>query len=160
MTGELIQATVVGANELAQKLDQGAAGFVLALQDGIGRAVLRVQARVKDKLSDQVLHVRTGRLRRSITQVVETHGEKVEGVVGTNVEYAPIHEYGFSGTETVAASFRTSKLGKGFGVTAHTRQVHMPERSFIRSALNELQPDIRTMIERAVSDHIMKVSQG
>lgn len=157
---ELIQATVVGGEELAAKLDLVGAGFVLALQDGIGRAVLRVQSKVKDKLSGEVLQVRTGRLRRSITQVVTTTGERVEGVVGTNVEYAAIHEYGFVGTETVAASLRTSKLGKVFGVQPHTRDVKMPERSFIRSALKELQPEIRKQIESAVNDQIMRMNQA
>lgn len=157
---ELIQAVVVGGDELAARLDQGAQGFVLALQDGIGRAVLRVQGRVKDKLSGEVLQVRTGRLRRSITEVVETSGDRVEGTVGTNAEYAAIHEYGYTGPVNVMESLRTSKLGNVFPVRAHVRNVDMPERSFIRSALAELQPDIRAFIEQAVSNQIMRVSQA
>lgn len=157
---ELIQAVVVGADRVAERLTQTQSNFVAALGDGIGRAVLSVQARVKDKLSDDVLRVKTGRLRRSITEKVTASGDRVEGIVGTNVEYAPIHEYGFIGKVSVRESLRTSKLGRVFSVSAHERQVDMPERSFLRSALTEMQPEIRALIERTVSDHILKAAQS
>ena len=80
------------------------------MRDGIGRAVLRVQRRVKEKLSGEVLNVRTGRLRRSIVERVESSGSVVTGIVGTNVEYAAPHEYGFIGVVTVKESLRVSKL--------------------------------------------------
>jgi HK97 gp10 family phage protein len=41
--------------------------------------------------------VDTGLLKSSINYVVEKEGEKVEGIVGTAVEYAPYIEYGASG---------------------------------------------------------------
>ncbi|MFX8565905.1 HK97 gp10 family phage protein, partial [Acinetobacter baumannii] len=67
------------------------------LKVGIGRAVLKLQREVvQNKLSGQVLNVRTGNLRRSIDQVVTTEGSAVIGIVSTNVKYGRIHEYGFS----------------------------------------------------------------
>ncbi len=39
---------------------------------------------------------RTGRLRNSITYAVVADGDDVQGIIGTNVEYAPYVEYGTS----------------------------------------------------------------
>lgn len=50
------------------------------------------------KLSGQKLDVRTGNLRRSFQEnkarKVQQRGEAITGTVGTNIEYARIHEYG------------------------------------------------------------------
>lgn len=142
------------------------------------RLAIELQGNVKeDKLSGQVLHVRTGTLRRSINQRVESSGSQIVATVGTNVEYAAIHEYGFHGQVTVRehlrrsraqmglARFRMNKLGErievkgsyakaggGNGevyVRSHTREVDLPERSFLRSALREMQPKIIQEIHQA-----------
>ena len=136
----------------------------------VRRALLRavtvlsidVQRSVKqDKLTGQVLHVRTGTLRRSINREVTEREDGVFAVIGTNVEYAGIHEYGFNGTMSVQAHVRRSreqmrmkKSGvKPAGevmVRAHTRKVNMPERSFLRSTLKEFEPRIRKDLRDAV----------
>ena len=77
---------------LLQKLPEDA-------KSSMKRAVLRLaillQNYVKEnELSGQALHVRTGRLRRSITAKEEDDGYHFTGIVGTNVEYARIQEYG------------------------------------------------------------------
>ena len=57
---------------------------------------LQLQKMIKeDYLSGQVLKVRTGNLRRSITYKVDMVPEQsVTGIVGTNSIYAGIHEFG------------------------------------------------------------------
>ena len=83
----------------------GQAGFRLAFA---------LQKRVQEtKLSDQGLHVRTGRLRRSINSRVEEDGARVYGFVGTNVVYGQRHEMGFSGTENVKAHSRLMTVAFG-----------------------------------------------
>lgn len=143
-----------------------------------------LQARVKEKLSDDVLHVRTGTLRRSINRQVIKQVDGVEAVVGTNVEYAAIHEYGFQGAVSVrehvrrittasrieatldkirlARAMKFSELGPAVRrtryvsgvavVRAHTREVNMPERSFLRSALRELEAVAVIEVRRAAID--------
>lgn len=67
------------------------------MQDKVRSKVLDLAVMLRDAvknnyLTGQVLHVRTGRLRRSITSSTENGG--FTGVVGTNVEYARIQEFG------------------------------------------------------------------
>jgi phage gpG-like protein len=156
MTETLISGVVVGGDRAAARFNASQSALIDALRIGIGRACMLVVKRTKEKLSDDVLHVRTGRLRRSIhADPVTVSGTQVQGIVGTNVEYAAIHEYGFSGVVSVRESLRTSVLGNSFTVRAHTRNVHLPERSFLRSALTELQPQIRAEVESAVDSYIM-----
>lgn len=58
-----------------------------AVRQSIVRSTLKLLVKVKrEKLSGQVLNVRTGRLRRSITQKVIDLSNGVTGIVGTNVE--------------------------------------------------------------------------
>ncbi len=100
-----------------------------ALLANLRQAVLRigisVQAEVKEnKLSGQVLHVRTGTLRRSINQQVSEDSTGIYGQVGTNVEYAAVHEYGGQ---------------------------RMPMRSYLRSTLREKEGEIvQTLREAAL----------
>jgi len=156
MSDTLISGVIVGGPEAANKFRASGLLLIEALRKGIGRACLLVVARTKEKLSDQVLHVRTGRLRRSIhADPIEVVGDMVTGRVGTNVEYAGIHEFGFKGPVSVREHLSTSVLGNKFTVRSHTREINMPERSFLRSSLTELQGEIRAEVERAVDGYIM-----
>ena len=72
-------------------------------------------------------------------------------------------EYGFSGTVQVKAHMREIKQAFGrplkepkfVQVRAHSANVNFPERSFLRTALRDLKPDIesdlKASIERAIS---------
>lgn len=142
----MIRAEMVGDGEVIARLDALPDRIRTELKVGIGRATIQLQRRVMDKLDGDVLKVRTGRLRRSIGQVVEDSGDQVAGVVSTPVVYAPMQEYGFSGAESVRASLRTIRQAFGRPITerqvdvrAHTRQVKYPAHSFLRTALAELE---------------------
>lgn len=137
-----------------------------ALKDGVTRLAFKLEAKVKgDKLSDQVLHVRTGRLRRSINTRIEQQGSSVIGYVGTNVVYAKRQEYGFVGTETVRQHLRmmTQAFGKPVKdphkveVKAHARKVNYPAHSFLRSALADMDDEIRTKMEQLLNESANKV---
>jgi phage gpG-like protein len=112
----------------------------------VRRLAIKAQGVVKgEKLTGQVLHVRTGTLRRSINQQIEETGTGIFAKVGTNVKYAAIHEYGFDGAETVRAHTRL-----GHPVRAHVREVHMPKRSFLVATLNEMSEEIRTTLRATI----------
>lgn len=152
-----------GDSELRLSIDRAGAQAEAVARESIGRLTLRLQRQVKQKLSGEVLKVRTGRLRRSITNRVESAGGVVSGIVGTNVSYGKTHEFGFEGEISVKEHLRQIrehgrfslksvkgqelgiwqlKRGKLTGQTAtvkaHTRRVKLPKRSFLRSALEEL----------------------
>jgi phage gpG-like protein len=129
-----------------------------ALRRAVPNGGRLVAMRTREKLSGEVLRNDTGRLRRNINQVDRETATSFETRVGTNVQYAHRHEFGFRGTETVRAHVRTQKQAFGRRIAARkvdvrsfTRLAHTPERSFLRSALRELTPTITQNIERAVT---------
>jgi phage gpG-like protein len=160
----MITAWLVGDKELQIKFE----GMLGRVNAGLGRACLALALELmgnvmRDKLSGQVLKVRTGTLRRSITARVEDTENSVLATVGTNVAYAARHEYGFTGTESVREHMRT--ITQAFGrplkegsksITVHgfSRKINYPEHSFLRSALAELEPKIKTQLAQAVSEAV------
>lgn len=134
----------------------------------VQRLSIIVQTGTKeDKLTGQVLHVRSGTLRRSIKRKVTQTPAGVFATVGTNVAYAAAHEYGFDGEVTVKAHTRraalqmlvkrSQRVGKSEGtinVREFTRRMHVPERSFLRSELRERAPEIRESLRTAALEAI------
>lgn len=153
---EAVQAFFKGAGD---RLHQN-------VRRAVDRLSIELQTLVKEKLSGSVLHVRTGTLRRSINRRVVDTPVRIAAQVGTNVVYAAIHEYGFSGEENVREHVRkhydigtvklTGKEHNGMRtwvrergeylrtgkVIAHTRTMNMPARSYLRSSLKEMEPKI------------------
>ena len=129
------------------------------LESTIRRLTLELTNNIKSgKLTGQVLKVRTGRLRNSIHNKVNVSTNAVVGTVSTNVKYAAIHEYGFNGSENVKGHLRKIKQAFGKSISPKTivinsfqRNMVMPERSFMRTALNEMQARIRNEIDSAVN---------
>lgn len=157
----MIGTYLTGDAEVIRKVDELGSRMRKELRGGIGRLALKLQNKVKtDKLSGQVLNVRTGRLRRSINQAVIDEGEKVTGVVSTAVKYAPPHEYGFSGVVTVREHLRMQTKAWGKAITpkqvtvrSHSAKMNLPARSFLRSALHDMDSagTIKVELEAAVA---------
>jgi phage gpG-like protein len=130
-----------------------------ALRAAVTREAIALTRVVKEeKLSGQVLKNRTGTLRRSINFSVTDDATGVTGSVSSGVKYAAAHEYGFDGIVSVREHLRIVK--QAFGrpiesvsatVRAHQRHMHLPERSFLRSALAESTPGIRERLHAAVA---------
>lgn len=123
------------------------------------RVTLMLLGRTKDNLSDKVLNVRTGRLRRSITQEVLDQEGVIVGQVGTNVNYAAAHEFGVNMDVKIQEHVRLVK--QAFGkqlkhpvwatVRPHTKRMVLPERSFLRTALETMTDEIPKEIKSQVS---------
>jgi phage gpG-like protein len=161
----MIQGTVTGDKEVSRRLRALPDGIRSRVTESIGRLTLLLQAKVvRDKLSGQVLNVRTGTLRRSIDQRLVSDGEAVTGIVSTNLKYAKAHEYGSNQPVTVREHLRLVK--KAFGkdlktpvwatVKAHSAKQNLPERSFLRTALADMKPEILAGIDKAVAEGIKK----
>lgn len=131
----------------------------------VTRLAIEIQGYVKtDKLSGQALHVRTGTLRRSINFKVVDTPVRIGATVGTNVEYAAAHEYGFQGPVTVKAHLRQMSMAFGkpvanpreIAVRSFVRQVNLPERSFLRSALQDFEPRILSDLREAATGEALR----
>jgi phage gpG-like protein len=150
----VITAYLVGDSELIARLS----AMPGVVQSGIVRAVTRLalelEALVKRKLSGDVLRVRTGVLRSSINNRVNQTATGVTASVGTNVSYAKFHEFGVPHEwEIRPRSARALAFEIGGRTIFAARVIHppLPERSFLRSALREMEPRIRSKLEAAVT---------
>ena len=157
----MIAAELIGAERVVAFLELLPQKAMAAIKADVSRLAITLLRKVKEeKLSGQVLRNQTGTLRRSINQRVEVFGQQaVVGSVGTNLSYAAAHEFGFNGPVNVKAHLRLVKKAWGktvrspqeHPVRAFTRQMHLPEKSFLRSAMAEMAPEIRDGLEAAIN---------
>lgn len=116
---------------------------------------LLVEKIQRDYLSGQVLHQRTGRLAGSIHEETDETESSIITSVGTNVEYAKPHEYGFHGSVKIKAHMRQIKQAWGRPITpravhvrAHVRNVNITEKRFMRGALAAFRPKVTERLTR------------
>ena len=108
---------------------------------------------VEDKLSGEVLGTKTGTLRRAQHASVTSDGSTIAGTVATDPtasSYGFVHEYG--GTFDVSAYLRKSSQNHDTWVRAHS--VTFPERSFLRSSLAEMAPEIVAGLQEALDVYV------
>ena len=90
-----------------------------------GRPVKWIQSRRAEEEGGQTLRDK-GTLKNSIFSKVYKH--KIQ--FGSNLKYAAVHQYGFSGTVSVPEHSRKTKYGST-RVRAHSRRMRLPARPFI-----------------------------
>lgn len=84
---------------------------------------------IKNKLRGQVLNVRTG----GLIQGFSVKGARAKYTLRNRMIYAAIHEFG-GVIKPVRAKYLQFKTANGW---VRTKEVHMPERSYIRSTIEE-----------------------
>lgn len=151
------EAGVLGAESLIFKLGSMTPACLATLTTAMTRAAIDLQSYVKgSKLSDQVLRVRSDILRTSITKKVESMDTGVTGIVGTNVLYAPPHEYGLTVEIPSYSKIITQAFGRELktpvAVTVKAHLAHFKERSFLRSSLADRGPTYQGWIKQAIID--------
>lgn len=135
-----------------------------ALKTKTTQLALILEGKVKAKLSNDVLHVRSGDLRRSIFHKVEANETTVEGSVGSSsdVKYGRIHEYG--GTinipEIVASKAKALHFVMGgkdvFAKSVRAHTITIPARPFLRPSLAEMREQIVTGYKQTILDTLTK----
>lgn len=113
-----------------------------------------------DKLSGEVLKSRSGRLKDSIQSSVGKDGDEVKGnvFVSGDVSYAAIQEYGGTTKAHIIEASNAKVLTFPWqGKTAFLARVHhpgsvIPERSYLRSALEDSREDVISDYQGALSD--------
>lgn len=163
---------------LARMPDRIRAAMVFALRKEMTSLTALVKAAY---LSGDPLHVQTGTLRRSITYRIDQSITEVSGVVGTNVPYAKVHEFGLTVTQQVRAHARTQVMGHNQApslaeilamkkkdlkskttasgrfkggtaqVRGFTRQITYPKRAFMAPAFRFSQPFIIASLSGALA---------
>lgn len=158
----MITAYLVGDEQLLERLRT----LPDAVNSGLARSITQLgidlQRNVQqDKLSGQVLRSRSGSLKSSIDLRVDQSGGAITASVFTDSPYAAVQEYGFAGTVSVRASLRRIREAfgrpiaeKSISVRGYDRRIDIPERSFLRSALEDMTPAIRDRIEAALAEAV------
>ena len=155
----MITVEVVGDKQLIARLTAMPDNIRSALVRKVRALALMLEATVKgEKLSGQVLNVVTGALRRSISNEVTTGSNSVTAEVYSSgdVKYAAIHEYGgtIPAHEVVATKAQALHFVIGakdvFAKRVQIPDVKMPERSFLRSSLDEMRDEIVEGMKEAV----------
>lgn len=156
----MITAYLIGDEELLARLRS----IPDAINAGLARAITKLgidlQRNVQqNELSGQTLNVRTGSLRASVDVEIAQSADTITARVFSDSPYAHVHEFGFSGAVSVKASLRriTEAFGRpisdtSIAVGTHSRRMFLPERSFLRSALEEMTPEIRDEVESALRE--------
>lgn len=153
----MLKATIVGTEAVAQRFSAMPNALQAQVERVVQRFVMELTAQVKaEKLSGQVLNRRSGRLSRSVHPDVKSVPGTVTGIVGTNVKYGRLHEYG--GTVQVPAHLRRvtqvfgRKLDNPIMAQVRAHSARFPQRSFLRSALLDSTLRFREEMKRAVDD--------
>lgn len=111
---------------------------------------------VKSNLANKILNRITGTLIRSWAMKPTEVGEHtIEGGIGSKLEYAAYHEYGFRGTVTVKRHDRTVVYGRHvepFSVGPYTRDVSYKGRPYVRPAAKAKQREIEDEHKHAVEE--------
>lgn len=132
-----------------------------AVRRAVEQSAAAVTAGAKSKVSDDVLRVRTGKLRRSLHYVMGGGIDTPSAVIGTNVEYAGIHEFGgktkahvIEAVNAKVLAFKTASGATAFATRVQHPGSRMPERSYLRSTLGEQESAIKMRIDAAVGKAI------
>ena len=124
-----------------------------------------IESHIKaDKLSGQVLHVRTGNLRRSIFSGVDDSGDEITiwAKQSGDVKYGAIHEFGgkTAAHDILPVKAKALHFIMG-GKDVFARIVHhpgsvMPARSYMRSSLADMKDAIIAGLKDAVVRELSK----
>lgn len=171
-----MRLTLVGADEVRQRLINAPQAATRSMRDAMQKSLNIVYRRIQDNLTGRVLNVKTGHLRQTIDTVVEDGG--LRGRIGSNVEYASIHEFGgvtpphriearrgkalafqsrgFVGPIRLTAKGKIRKTGQTPGSVTVVRSVMhpgsvMPARPYMRPALRESQEEIKELLRTGIA---------
>ncbi len=154
-------AYVEGADEVRARLLIAPDRVRRAVRQAVDRSAANVLRGAKAKVSDDVLHVKTGRLRRSLSMRTAGGVDTPSAEVGTNVVYAAIHEFGgqtkahiIEAVNGKALAFMGKDGAMVFRQVVHHPGSRMPERSFLRSTLTAQAGEIQERIVAAVKGEL------
>lgn len=144
-----VTGVVVGADRVIARFRAMADSIIREVSKQVQSSTYELEAYIKaTKLGGQVLKRRTGRLSRSVhSEFMGLNTSTAKGIVGSNVVYARIHEYGGI-IQARNAAYLRFRVG---GQWVSKKSVIMPERSYLRSSLKEKAPKILADIGKAVA---------
>lgn len=141
-----LNVQIIGAEQLARKFQKASQRMSQVMRDKMSIVVMGLKGQIQEKMSGKVLKVRTGRLRSSVTTRVEMQGKDILGKVGSNVVYAPVHEYGATITAKKGEYLRFQVEGHWVSV----KSVKIPRRPIWEPTLKENREKINALFRQAL----------
>ena len=169
----MITAKITKGAGLSKQFKDSIPNIQSGVQQEIMSLAVKLTGLVVRKLNGEVLKVFHGRLWRSIHPEWQFRVGYSGATVGTNVEYAAIHEYG--GVIQMPAklhqmyfkAYQDGSLKKGFAKKKASNfmmekqgkayEIHMPERSFLRSSLREMNPEIQQRLLAEITKELKAI---
>ncbi len=164
----MITVQLVGDRKVVAQLRAIPNAVTVQLLEKIWSIGIMLQTYIRSqKLSGQVLNVKTGNLRRSINIKVEQSPKQVVGKVFSSgdVKYAGIHEFGGrTGAHEILPRKAEALAFMMGGKMMFAKKVNhpgsvMPERSYMRSSLTENAAAISLQLKEAVIVGL-KIAEG
>lgn len=160
----MFTVSLEGDRELVARLGSMPERVRAALLKKTYALAVQLADRVRRKLSGEVLNVRTGNLRASIFEDVQSDAASVIGRVYSSgdVKYAAAHEFGATIRIPEIVPVKAKALhfiigGKDiFAMRARAHDVVLPERSFLRSSLVDMKAQIIAGLQEAVQEGLRK----
>lgn len=161
----MIEITVTGQDRVYAMLKGLPPRVFGEVKDEVSRLTIALLRYVKErKLSGDPLHNRTGTLRAKVNQRVVSDAQAVVGTVGVKLSYAAAHEFGVD--KEVQVKEHLVRIKQAFGkplaspvtfiMPAHGRHMKLPQRSFLRSALKDMSPEIQKGLRDALARAVRK----
>ncbi|MDE1149715.1 MAG: phage virion morphogenesis protein [Azospirillaceae bacterium] len=155
---DFIEISSTGMPEVTVNVAQFPDVVRLAMARQIVSEAAGLERTLKTKaLAGEILQRRSGRLANSIHTETEIEGNRVVSIVGTDVEYAAYHEFGFHGSMTVHRSEATRAqwsahiLGrKAVNKESWTRTVNYAGRPFMKPTFEAALPGIEARMTEAL----------
>ena len=141
---------VLGKEDVRKALEALGSEAEGVLDAAVNLGAMEIRNAAADKAPQK-----TGNLRRSITATRSTDSSAlVEYDIGTNLEYAAIHEYG--GTIYPRGQFLVFEIG---GETIFARSVTLEARPYLTPAFDEKKEAAKEVVGQMVAEAMQRVGQ-
>lgn len=166
----MITVTTVGMNKLVTRLSAMPNKVHREILKKVTYFALKMERRIKQKLSGEVLNVKTGDLRRSIHHEIEESATSVYGVVfstggrSKQPPYAEIHEKGGviqhpGGTPYMNFHGKTYFVSKNAAIASRlpktkAHAIRIPARPYMGPTLNEMRQEIIKGLQEAAREGV------
>jgi len=144
----------VPIERLGSKFNELLTGLMRHNKEVVGRKVQDMPRRFKVAAQSfyfSVLRVRTGRLRQSFNEFSRKRSSgQWELGLRSDVEYAPVQHWGFSGTVQVGAHARKGGQYGYYGVRAHGRKMNIKPKYFFRDPMIGVADDVMRELKQEI----------
>jgi len=150
----MINIKIVGDREIIfdlERINRQAPG---AMRQIIGRSALQVKREAMLNLSGRMLKVRTTLLRSSIKIIFGGQKNSPYAIVGTNIVYAAVHEFGATiPPRTIFPRYKKALYWPGADhpiARVNMPQIRIPARPFMKAAFDASLPVIEKIAKEEI----------